>query len=234
MPASDMLQGVPVLNMPLGVSVLDATWGGSCDGSGDVDGGEWRRVAASSSSLATFGGHRPRSSASRTELGSSSSGDIRNPEGWSEDDDDDSSGSGTLQRNLLEDSDEDAQPSDEGSEELGEGQENPYLKEYLRVGRAGAIKMIWEREWDFHQGVIRGMPEDGWHIKTMQVLLLTEHKLLEAILEGSLQKAKKSDRDLENLLHQLRSKGDEQPCHLCSSLSMATGSHPRLARSSIL
>ena len=79
--ASDMPQSVPVLNMPLGVSVLDALWRGSCDGSGDVDGGESWRVAASSSSSATFGGHRPRSSASRTELGSSSSDDIRNPEG---------------------------------------------------------------------------------------------------------------------------------------------------------
>ena len=88
--------------------------------------------------------------------------------------------------------------------------------------------MIWEREWDFHQGVIRGMPEDGWHIKIMQVLLSTEDKLLEAILEGNLQKAKKSDRDLGYLFHQLRSKGDEQPCQFMFEFVDGNGESPSL------
>lgn len=79
-------------------------------------------------------------------------------------------------------------------------------------GRWRLIREVWDREWEYHK-TFRGHTESEWHDMAMQTLLSTDDRLLEVILCGNVQKARRSDPSLDELLDVMWERSHSQLCH---------------------
>lgn len=122
------------------------------------------------------------------------------------------------------------QQEDSSAEEFedviaGPRQISPYVR-LAEDGRWRLVRTMFKDEWAFHESVLRGIPEEIFFSMAFPVLLSTEDKLLKLILRGNLQRAKRRDPRIRQLLERMEAKSERQLCHYLFEFVNSDGISP--------